>query len=57
LGWQRSNPPPVAKLRSAGGAEISKPARRKRVKLRADRVSGGTVKWQELSPAADQPTI
>jgi catechol 2,3-dioxygenase-like lactoylglutathione lyase family enzyme len=33
LGWQRSNPPPVAKLRSAGGAEISKPAGRKQVKL------------------------
>jgi hypothetical protein len=47
----------VAKLRSAGGAEISKPAGRKQVKLRVDRVSGGAVKWQQLSTAADQPTI
>jgi hypothetical protein len=35
-------------------AEISS---RKRAKLRADRVSGGAVKWQELPPAADQATI
>jgi len=47
----------VAKLTSAGGAEISKPAGRKRVKLRADRVIGGAVQWQQLSPAADQPIV
>jgi hypothetical protein len=40
-----------------GAAEISKPAGRKQVKLRVDRVSGGAVKRQQLSTAADQPTI
>src|SRR4029450_3920083 len=36
--------------------EISTPAGVRRVKVRADRNSGGAVKWLELLAAADQPT-